>query len=370
MIIAMKPERKTHLVLGGAGFIGSHLCDALVALGDAVVCYDNLTTGRKENIEGARRAGLWSSQRPDISTSQSRRRFDFVRGDVRDQSRLGWNGATFLHGKFDIIWNLACPASPPAYQQDPIGTLMTCVVGTKNALELAHLSGPHTVVVQASTSEVYGDPLEHPQAESYRGNVNPHGPRACYDEGKRAAEALCFDFMRCHGVDVRVARIFNTYGPRMRADDGRVVSNFIVQALCGEKLTMYGDGLQTRSFCHVNDLVRGLLSMGLARSSGASKPLFDAPVNLGNPSECTLMDLARDILDLTGRLQRPVGQGNESLGGTLEEQIEHRTLPVDDPCRRKPDISRARSIIGWEPMIERRDGLALTISHFKQELGL
>ena len=361
----MRTEKRKHLVLGGAGFIGSHLCDALVAAGDVVVCYDDLTTGRRENIESARKAGLWSSQHPNFPMRPPWTRFDFVEGDVRDPTRMGWNGAMFLHGKFDIIWNLACPASPPAYQRDPVRTMMTCVLGAKNALDLAVLSGPRTVVVQASTSEVYGDPTEHPQVESYRGNVNPHGPRACYDEGKRAAEALCFDFMRCNNVDVRVARIFNTYGPRMRADDGRVVSNFIVQALQGHKLTIYGDGSQTRSFCYVSDLVRGLMALGLARNDSLPKPFIDAPINLGNPAECTLIELARDILELTSKHT----SGVENTV-TQSDPFEHKPLPVDDPCRRKPDIERARKIIGWEPNVSRREGLSLTIEHFRQELAL
>lgn len=354
---------KKHIILGGAGFIGSHLCDALVAVGDHVVCYDNLTTGRSENISAVKEAGAWSSQSP-APMRPPWKRFEFMEGDVRDAPRLGWNGALERFREFDVVWNLACPASPPAYQADPIGTLMTCTVGTKNALDLARLCGPQTVVVQASTSEVYGDPLQHPQEESHWGNVNPRGPRSCYDEGKRAAEALCFDYRRVYGTDVRVARIFNTYGPRMRADDGRVVSNFIVQALRGEKLTIYGDGHQTRSFCYVSDLVSGLIALGTSVWTGPG-PWFDDPINLGNPVECNLNTLAMRILELTGRVPADIS----SYEPWWPAAIDRRPLPVDDPCRRRPDITRALKILGWTPKVELEQGLQSTIEHFRKELS-
>lgn len=331
-----------HCVLGGAGFIGSHLCDALLARGDSVLVIDDLSTGRTKNLEPGPHAG----------------RFFFMTGDVRVPKDLGWNGAHFLSvkgGGLTHVWNLACPASPPAYQRDPVGTLLTCVVGTQNALDLARLNG--AVMVQASTSEVYGDPLEHPQLESYRGNVEPYGPRACYDEGKRAAEALCHDYRRCHGVDVRVARIFNTYGPRMRPDDGRVVSNFVVQALRGERLTVYGTGLQTRSLCHVDDMVHGLVALGTT----VAGLWAGRPMNLGNPHEVTINDLASTILTMVGRSR---------VTGDWPLHVERRPLPVDDPCRRRPSIHRAQAMLGWEPKITLEDGLRSTIEHFGKELGL
>lgn len=332
-----------HCILGGAGFIGSHLCDALLARGDRVCVVDDLSTGRTKNLEPGSNAD----------------RFFFLTGDVREPRDVGWNGAQRLRGPFTHVWNLACPASPPAYQADPIGTMMTCVLGTKNALDLARMNG--AVMVQASTSEVYGDPLEHPQRESYRGNVEPHGPRSCYDEGKRAAEALCRDYSHVHGIDVRIARIFNTYGERMRPDDGRVVSNFIVQALRGERLTVYGDGSQTRSLCHVSDLVHGLFVLGV---TSAEQP---APINLGNPHEVTINSLAAIILSLTGRLRPDDALHDVTL---LDSQLERRLLPVDDPCRRWPDITRARQQLGWSPVVHLKEGLERTIKHFRKELSL
>lgn len=332
-----------HLVLGGLGFIGSHLCDALLARGDVVIAFDDMSTGRRENIAHLR----------------DHKRFHVVQGDVRVPRDLGWNGAYFLHGSFSRIWNLACPASPPVYQRDPVGTMMTCVVGTKNALDLAKLCG--AVMVQASTSEVYGDPLVHPQCEVYHGNVNPHGPRSCYDEGKRAAEALCHDYANTHGVDVRIARIFNTYGERMRPDDGRVVSNFIVQALRGERLTVYGDGGQTRSLCHVSDLVRGLVALGVVSAEQHE------PINLGNPHEVTITSLAAIILSLTGRA------AIEDLikdPGLLDTMLERLPALVDDPCQRLPDITRAESLLQWRPEVKLHDGLQRMIDHFRSELKL
>ncbi|MEH3147119.1 MAG: SDR family oxidoreductase [Methylobacterium frigidaeris] len=318
----MKNGRSTQvLVAGGAGFIGSHLIDALLAEGARVVCLDSFLTGRTANLAHLGREP----------------RFELVEADVTAP----------LPGlpRCDRVFNLACPASPPHYQADPLHTMMTSVVGTNRLLELARENGAR--FVQASTSEVYGDPDVHPQQESYWGNVNPTGPRACYDEGKRAAESLVFDFERVHGLDVRVARIFNTYGPRMRADDGRVVSNVICQALAGDDLTLYGDGRQTRSFCFVSDLVDGL--MRLMRHDG---PL-GGPVNLGNPHELTVADLVARVVRLTG----------------TASEIVHRPLPVDDPRRRRPDIARARTLLGWAPRVALEDGLKATLVWFADDVA-
>ncbi len=278
----------TALVAGGAGFVGSHLCDALLKLGYGVICADNLHTGRLVNVRPLARHPL----------------FSFMEHDVRQPLSV--------ERKVDFVFNLACPASPPHYQADPVRTMLTSVVGTSNLLTLAETHQAR--YVQASTSEVYGDPEEHPQREDYWGHVNPTGPRACYDEGKRAAEALCFDMLRAQRVDVRVARIFNTYGPRMRADDGRIVSNLIVQALRGRSLTIYGTGEQTRSFCYVSDLVAGLISlMEVERNP-------EAPVNLGNPGEFTILELAEMVKQAIRSRSR----------------IVYRPLPTDDPQRRRP----------------------------------
>jgi UDP-glucuronate decarboxylase len=345
---------RRHIVLGGAGFIGSHLCDALLAVGDAVVCFDNMSTGRRRNVAAAETFALTERPiNPHDPPHFMRRRFEVVEGDVRDPARLGWNGAAWLHGPFDVVWNLACPASPPAYQADPIGTMMTCVVGTKNALDLARQCG--AILVQASTSEVYGDPLEHPQREDYLGNVSSIGPRACYDEGKRAAETLCFDYRRVHGLDVRVARIFNTYGERMRRDDGRVVTNFITRALAREKLVIHGDGHSTRSFCHVGDMVCGLVVLG---SSNLTPSVFNSPFNLGNPVEVSLNTLASHILGLIWGLE---------TGARYEEHVTYVGAPVDDPRRRRPDITRARDVLGWEPTVGLVTGLRRTIANLRVE---
>lgn len=295
------------LVTGGAGFIGSHLCERLTSQGHEVLCLDNFFTGAKANVpEGV----------------------EIIRHDVCVPYSI----------ECDAIYNLACPASPIHYQRDPVQTVRTCVLGAMHALELARrLKVP---VLQASTSEIYGDPEVHPQPETYRGAVNPIGPRACYDEGKRCAETLFVDYARQYGVDIRIARIFNTYGPRMQAGDGRVVSNFIVQALNGDPITIYGDGQQTRSFCYVTDLVEGLISL-MRIGPGM-------PVNLGNPSEITVEKLAREVI-------AAVGQG----------RIERRPLPQDDPRRRKPDISVAKAHLRWTPRVALRDGLAWTVEHFR-----
>ena len=303
------------LVSGGAGFLGSHLCERLLSEGNYVFCMDNLFTGSKNNIEHLMR-------NPD---------FEFICHDVTEP----------IYVDVDRIYNLACPASPPHYQYDPIKTAKTSVYGAINMLGLAKHCNAR--ILQASTSEVYGDPLVHPQPESYRGNVNTIGIRSCYDEGKRMAETLFFDYHRQHDVDIKVIRIFNTYGPRMNPQDGRVVSNFIVQALKGEDITIYGDGTQTRSFCYVDDLIEGMVRMMDSRDG------FTGPVNLGNPGEFTMKQLAELVLSATG-----------SKSG-----IVYRELPADDPTQRKPVIDLAMKELGWKPSINLEDGLKTTIEYFK-----
>jgi len=310
------------LVTGGAGFIGSHLCDSLLQRGARVTCIDNLFTGSMRNI------------RPLLNHPH----FRFIEHDVRYPIRI--------EGPLNRIYNLACPASPRHYQTDPIGTMRTCVVGTMNALELARQKS--CPVLQASTSEVYGDPEVHPQPESYPGHVNPTGPRACYDEGKRAAEALMFDYRRVFGLEVKVARIFNTYGPRMLENDGRVMSNFIVQALQGEPITVYGAGDQTRSFCFVDDLVRGLeMLMESPRS-------VTGPINLGNPQEVSIATIAREILACTGS----------------SSTLQFEPLPQDDPKRRKPVIDAAERLLDWHPRVPLKKGLEATIAYFALQLAV
>jgi UDP-glucuronate decarboxylase len=309
------------LVAGGAGFLGSHLCDALLAEGARVICVDSFRTGRMQNLRHLEREP----------------RFDLVETDIVEPL------PPRLAGRPDIVFNLACAASPPHYQSDPEHTLLTCVVGTRNLLRMAEESGAR--FLQASTSEVYGDPAVHPQTESYWGNVNPTGPRACYDEGKRAAETLCFDYLRAGRVEVRVARIFNTYGPRMRADDGRIVSNAVMQALIGADITLHGDGSQTRSFCYVDDLIEGLLRLALLDRRPPSA------VNLGNPSELTVLELVQHVVALTGS----------------RSAIVRRPLPQDDPRRRRPDISLATNLLGWSPLVSLEAGLRATIVWFAQE---
>jgi UDP-glucuronate decarboxylase len=317
-------KSKLVVVAGGAGFLGSHLCDALLGDGAHVIALDNLLTGRRQNLRHLEREP----------------RFDLIDSDVIKPIPARLHGKRL---KIDQIFNLACAASPPHYQANPEHTMLTSVVGTHNLLTLAEASTARFFL--ASTSEIYGDPEVHPQTESYWGNVNPTGPRACYDEGKRAAETLTFDFERSRRVDVRVARIFNTYGPRMRADDGRVVSNVICQALSGDDITIYGDGSQTRSFCYVSDLVDGFLR--LMAYDGA----LPGAVNLGNPVELTVGDLAHRVLSMTGSASR----------------IVRRPLPVDDPRRRRPDISRARQLLGWNPATPLEAGLRATIEWFSGE---
>jgi UDP-glucuronate decarboxylase len=311
--------RKRILVTGGAGFVGSHLCDALLGAGHEVLCADNFFTGNKANIE----------------TLLAHPYFELIRHDV-----------TFpLYVEVDEIYNLACPASPIHYQHDPVQTIKTSVHGAINMLGLAKRLKAR--ILQASTSEVYGDPNVHPQPEEYWGNVNPIGPRSCYDEGKRCAETLFFDYHRQYGLNIKVARIFNTYGPRMHPNDGRVVSNFIVQALRGEPITIYGDGKQTRSFCFVSDLVEGLrrLMDGPEEVTG--------PINLGNPGEFTMIELAEAVIRLTGSASYMV----------------FRPAPVDDPRQRQPDITKARGKLGWEPTIPLEQGLVHTIAYFDKLLS-
>ncbi|HSP25395.1 MAG TPA: UDP-glucuronic acid decarboxylase family protein [Saliniramus sp.] len=308
------------LVAGGAGFLGSNLCERLLSSGYRVLCLDNLQTGNLQNI----------------ACFDEDRRFGFVAHDICEPLPAD------IHA--DIVFNLACAASPPKYQADPVHTMMTSVLGTRNLLDKAVACGAR--FVQASTSEVYGDPKEHPQVETYHGNVNPCGPRACYDEGKRAAEALCFDYMRTRDADVRVARIFNTYGPRMSPDDGRIVSNFVCQALQDQPLTIYGDGRQTRSLCFVDDLMQGLTALGDLDEAP------DAPINLGNPDEFTVLELAEFILAATNS----------------KSTLVYRPLPTDDPTRRRPDITRAQQILNWKPATPIVEGLSPTIAWFADRL--
>lgn len=312
---------KTILVTGGTGFLGSNLCERLIREGNRVICLDNNYTGRLENV-----AHLFENPS-----------FRFVEHDVIEPLELD--------ERPDEIYNLACPASPPFYQgKASVFTTKTCVYGAVHMLELAKETG--ATILQASTSEVYGEPLVHPQVESYRGNVNPNGIRACYDEGKRCAESLFFDYHRQEGVAIKIIRIFNTYGPRMNPADGRVVSNFICQALRGEDITIYGDGTQTRSFCYVDDLIEAMVRMM------ASPRAFTGPVNTGNPGEFTIRELAEKVIAQTGS----------------SSSIVHRPLPSDDPTQRRPDIELARRELGWSPQITLEDGLARTIPYFREQI--
>lgn len=307
---------KKILITGGAGFIGSHLCRRLLDEGNRVICLDNMFTGTYDNIREL----------------YARPGFEFVNADVINP----------MHIEVDEIYNLACPASPVQYQYDPVMTTKTSFLGALNMLELARKMGAK--ILQASTSEIYGDPLVHPQTEDYRGNVNTIGPRACYDEGKRVAETLFSDYRRMYGTDARIIRIFNTYGPHMLENDGRVVSNFIMQAIHNKNITIYGDGTQTRSFCYVDDLVAGMIA-------AMDKADFTGPVNLGNPCEMTILELAKMII-------RKTGSGS---------QIVYRPLPVDDPVKRKPDISFARKELGWEPQTDIEQGIGKTIEYFRMK---
>jgi UDP-glucuronate decarboxylase len=302
------------LVTGGAGFLGSHLCDRLISDGDEVICLDNFFTGSKQNI-------IHLQNNPN---------FELMRHDVVDPFKV----------EVDQIYNLACPASPVHYQHNPIKTVKTSVMGAINTLGLAKRVGAR--ILQASTSEVYGDPEVHPQPEDYKGNVNPIGPRACYDEGKRCAETLFFDYHRQNKVDIRVIRIFNTYGPRMMPNDGRVVSNFIIHALKGEDITVYGDGSQTRSFCYVNDLIEAMVLM-------MNQKEIVGPVNVGNPNEFKILELAEKVIEMT----------------SSKSKIIFESLPVDDPMQRKPDNGLAKKKLGWEPKIQLEQGLEKSITYFK-----
>jgi UDP-glucuronate decarboxylase len=314
----MYPEQRSILVTGGAGFLGSHLCEKLLAQGANVICADNFFTGSRANVEHL----------------LDHKRFELMRHDV-----------TFsLYVEVDQIYNLACPASPVHYQNDPVQTTKTCVHGAINMLGLA--KRVKAKILQASTSEVYGDPNVHPQVEEYWGHVNPVGPRSCYDEGKRCAETLFFDYWRQHQLRIKVARIFNTYGPRMHPSDGRVVSNFVVQALLGQDITVYGDGSQTRSFCYVDDLIDGLIKLMATEDS------VTGPINIGNPTEFTMLQLASMVIEMTGSRSRVV----------------HRPLPENDPRQRKPDISRAQEFLSWAPTTQLKEGLTRTIAYFEQLL--
>jgi UDP-glucuronate decarboxylase len=308
------------LLTGAAGFLGSHLAEMLIENGNSVIGLDDLSTGSISNLS-------------NLKDSPA---FSFIEGDVRNPIRL----------EVDAILNFACPASPKQYQLDPVRTIETNFLGMINLLHLARDTGAK--IIQASTSEVYGDPTESPQRETYWGNVNPIGIRSCYDEGKRAAETLCFDYKRQHKVDARVIRIFNTYGPRMAVGDGRVVSNFIVQALQGKDITIYGDGTQTRSFCYVDDLVEGIRRVFELPDS------LDSPVNLGNPGEFSMIELANKVIAISGS----------------KSKIEFEVLPEDDPKQRKPDIQKARELLGWQPSIELDKGIEKTTSYFRKVLGL
>lgn len=305
------------LVTGGAGFLGSHLCDRLVKAGNEVVCLDNLFTGSKDNIRHLLKQD----------------HFEMIRHDV----------ITPIEIEIDQIYNLACPASPVHYQINPVRTIQANVLGVTNMLEVAKRTRAR--ILQASTSEVYGDPIVHPQTEDYWGNVNPIGIRSCYDEGKRVAETLMMDYHRQHTMDIRIARIFNTYGPRMAVKDGRVVSNFIIQALRGEDITVYGEGLQTRSFCFVDDMVDGLMRL-------MNAPEFYGPVNLGNPNEFTVLELAEKVIRLTNSTSK----------------IIHKPLPEDDPTQRQPDITLAKSKLDWKPTVELEEGLKSTIFYFEKKI--
>lgn len=305
------------LITGGAGFLGSHLCDRMIDAGNEVICLDNYFTGRRQNI----------------THLLNHPNFELLRHDIIDPIKL----------EVDQIYNLACPASPIHYQYNAIKTMKTSVMGAINMLGLARRTKAR--ILQASTSEVYGDPLMHPQKEGYWGHVNPIGIRSCYDEGKRCAETLFMDYKRQNGVDIRIMRIFNTYGPRMNDDDGRVVSNFIVQALRGEEITIYGDGSQTRSFCYCDDNIEGMIRLMNSDHPG--------PINIGNPNEFTMLELAEQIIELTGSLSK----------------ISHLPLPQDDPKQRQPDISLAKAELDWEPKTELREGLTSTIAYFEKELS-
>jgi len=304
------------LVTGGSGFIGSHLCCELLSMGHTVYCLDNLLSSSLDNIK----------------TLQDHPEFNFIKHDVKEPISLA----------VDQIYNLACPASPDWYQKDPVDTIQTCVIGAINMLKLAHQTGAR--ILQTSTSEVYGDPLVSPQPESYWGNVNPLGIRSCYDEGKRCAESLFINYHKEHNVDIKIARIFNTFGPNLSLNDGRVISNFIIQALTNQDLTVYGEGMQTRSFCFVSDTVRGLIALMNSNKTG--------PVNIGNPSEYTMVDMAKKIISLTGS----------------SSNVIHLPAVADDPKQRRPDITLAKTLLNWQPTVDIDQGLLETVEYFKEKL--
>lgn len=310
---------KTILITGGAGFLGSHLCRKLLSQNNHITCIDNLLTGSQKNIDEL----------------QSNQNFRFINHDITNQFK----------GEYDEIYNLACPASPIHYQTDPIKTMKTSILGSINLLELAKQH--NSKIFQASTSEIYGDPEVHPQEESYWGHVNPIGPRSCYDEGKRCAETLFFDYHRQHNLDIKLVRIFNTYGPRMNPHDGRVVSNFIVQAIKGDDISIYGDGSQTRSFCYVEDMIDGFVSMM------SSSENISGPINLGNPTEFSILELAEKVID--------------KIGG--KSKIVFNDLPIDDPKKRKPDITKAKNDLDWSPKVSLDEGLEMTVNYFKMLLN-
>lgn len=310
---------KTILITGGAGFLGSHLCRKLLSQNNHITCIDNLLTGSQKNIDEL----------------QSNQNFRFINHDITNQFK----------GEYDEIYNLACPASPIHYQTDPIKTMKTSILGSINLLELAKQH--NSKIFQASTSEIYGDPEVHPQEESYWGHVNPIGPRSCYDEGKRCAETLFFDYHRQHNLDIKLVRIFNTYGPRMNPHDGRVVSNFIVQAIKGDDISIYGDGSQTRSFCYVEDMIDGFVSMM------SSSENISGPINLGNSTEFSILELAEKVID--------------KIGG--KSKIVFNDLPIDDPKKRKPDITKAKNDLDWSPKVSLDEGLEMTVNYFKMLLN-
>jgi UDP-glucuronate decarboxylase len=310
---------KTILITGGAGFLGSHLCRKLLSQDNHITCIDNLLTGSQKNIDEL----------------QSNQNFEFINHDITNQFK----------GEYDEIYNLACPASPIHYQTDPIKTMKTSILGSINLLELAKQH--NSKIFQASTSEIYGDPEMHPQEESYWGHVNPIGPRSCYDEGKRCAETLFFDYHRQHNLDIKLVRIFNTYGPRMNPHDGRVVSNFIVQAIKGDDISIYGDGSQTRSFCYVEDMIDGFVSMM------SSSENISGPINLGNPIEFSILELAEKVINM--------------IGG--KSKVVFNDLPIDDPKKRKPDIMKAKNDLDWSPKVSLDEGLEMTINYFKMLLN-
>ena len=321
--------KKCILVTGSAGFLGSHLVEYHLSRGDIVYGIDNFSSSLKDSKHHHR--------------LKNNCNYFFVEGDICSQAFIDYVATHVFKTEFDLIYNFACPASPPRYQEIPIETMLTCVVGTNNIINLAKQK---TVIVHASTSEVYGDPTISPQPESYRGHVNSYGPRSCYDEGKRAAEALCYDYYK-KGVDVRLVRIFNTYGTHMQVNDGRVVTNFIKQALLNEPITIYGSGLQTRSFCYVDDLIGGITSVAKLKNNP------NTPINLGSPNEFTILELAKHILKLLSN---------------CTSKLEIKDMPIDDPLQRKPDITLANKLLSWEPNIHLQEGLIKTISYIKEEL--